>query len=411
MDEILVHISAPATRRNDDLYRSLAESYHSFEPIEANDPGAVEGELAPKGSRTTDVETTAPQPSANLSHAIADGSIASTSKDSYGSFPSHMSSEGHLEGAEYSQVHGTSQTLAQRSIQPRSRLAQLDLIQADWSKQRGLRTGFDAGGRSSDGESTARFDNATFDTFIEDSQLAARAIESQLPGNYSTSEDTSEDDAEISFDGKASEALLDHSVPVSAVREQAIDPHGILKEVLPSSAISVSGTFPNPVSMVDTNTSSQSLDFSQLPTLVEGIEPEVSMKAPGRLPSQITKYLDTLKQQNPGRYQPSNVARPLQHDDRGFWLVDCSKWSQQDQYQFWVKLSEHFRSGRLGWNPNLIRTEPSPQHELGEVELHCLAEMAEHTWLLMWLCSDGKTSGAGLQWKDGLEETAVIQMP
>jgi hypothetical protein len=37
---------------------------------------------------------------------------------------------------------------------------------------------------------------------------------------------------------------------------------------------------------------------------------------------------------------------------------------------------------------------------LGRVRLYCWAEVVEHTWLLLWLCSKGEVVGSGCKWMD-----------
>jgi hypothetical protein len=164
--EILVHISAPATRQNDDLYRSLADAYIRFEP----------------GGASLDKP---PHVEHGKSRIISN---VTTSKDSYGSFPSHMDSGNHSSSQGQADAQTTS-SLDEESQLPTSRLDQLERIQARW-KQTTSRPSL----ASVHCPSTAREDN----TFVDESQFAYQVMESQILDNVSmTSEDTSDDEAAV----------------------------------------------------------------------------------------------------------------------------------------------------------------------------------------------------------------------
>jgi hypothetical protein len=80
-------------------------------------------------------------------------------------------------------------------------------------------------------------------------------------------------------------------------------------------------------------------------------------------------------------------------------LVDSSSWSANMQQEFWDSICENVSSGRLGWGITLYRDTSSPKI-LGLVRLYCWAEIVEHTWLMMWLCSRGKIVGSSSKWID-----------
>jgi len=302
--QVMVHISTPATRNNDNLYRSLADAYLAFEPYRrvpeeirespVNEPAAIES--TPPGATDT--------PSIN----------------SYGSFPSQVASE------------RCSNSVDEPTASPdliTGRLGQLERINSRWKQHNAPSP---SSGNSISTDVPAYEDGV----LIEDSQLALQAVTSQLGDGF-------DDTTECKF-----EHLLDTVAPPP---------------------------------------------------------PPITVKSPGVLPSQVTPYLEELKQQNPERFKPTNTARNVNLDERGHWSIDCSSWSGELQLHFWNSLQKHVSSGRLGWAVSLHR-QTAHSCELGLVRLYCWAEVIEHMWLMLWLSSKGKIVGSGAKWLDS--EDAVI---
>lgn len=140
-------------------------------------------------------------------------------------------------------------------------------------------------------------------------------------------------------------------------------------------------------------------DFSELPMDAFPPPPITSVACPEILPSQITKHLAAIRTKNPTRFRPRKVHRNLEHDERGFWRIDCTRWSSHAQCDFWLLLCEHVCSGRVGWATTLHR-EAGTNRDLGLVRLYCWGEVVEHMWLLLWLCSKGKASELDAKWID-----------
>ena len=185
-DEILVHISAPTTRQNDELYRSLASAYLDFKPRAVyGGAGSAEPseQSAPRDATLKDIAT----PSTKHSNASLDTSISSIGKDPYGSFPSNISFGGQecLGSRPYhvSPEYGS----------PISRLARLDHIYQNWQDQTTSR-GNTVIEKSQVPQTPQELDDA--DTaFIEDSQFGTQVVQSQLFNGYSTTdEDTDHGD-------------------------------------------------------------------------------------------------------------------------------------------------------------------------------------------------------------------------
>ncbi|KAF2186833.1 hypothetical protein K469DRAFT_705354 [Zopfia rhizophila CBS 207.26] len=419
--KILVHISASFTRQNDDLYRSLADAYFDFKPHQRESTEGLEATKQPEGPLQ----------------------IVTTSEDSYGSFPSFVSPAKQRKSPEITIVRPFSES-GEALTQQRSRLEQLDRIQARWRRPKDLNSSAVLAKRkSTDQIYTSSGNKSTI--FIEDTQLAAQALESQLHENLSTtSEDTSEDEI-----GTAPQN--DNEVPPrsSISRTEDILPSRNLVEVpsvpLPTSktllAKKVTSISFSPdlvrgessqgqeaisqadidreqnMEMIEREIPIQDLDFSELPHEAFPPAPRISMACPGTLPSQITKCLGAIKWQNPDRFKPATRLRHLEPDERGHWLVETAEWPYKHQHEFWSSLCEHVCSGDFGWGVNLYR-EPRGSGKMvqrdpravGQVCLYCWGEIVEHTWLYLWLCSGGRLSGSGSSWLDA-DNTAVIQMP
>jgi hypothetical protein len=193
IDELLVHISTPATRQNDDLYRSLADAYLDFEPHRTHPEISLSQQDEPLAPTASDVNGSAIAFGGSFLHGTANPSILSTSKDSYGSFPSHLSSDGHAKGRNEPGGQSFQDAPEDDSIPTSSRLAKLERIHQNWKEQTTPKSSFVGGKRPSIQVLSSPEDADT--TFIENTQLGAQAIQSQLQDSYSTTdEDTSEDD-------------------------------------------------------------------------------------------------------------------------------------------------------------------------------------------------------------------------
>ncbi|KAJ4345570.1 uncharacterized protein N0V89_011703 [Didymosphaeria variabile] len=276
-------------------------------------------------------------------------------------------------------------------------------------------------------------------TFIEDTQQAIRDMESQLPDHMSTtSEEASEDEADDSifedvtlganevagseinrtpFRPSSGNVQVEPHLDGAQDQEQPsihkyINEAAIQKKVqLPSSqhsAVSVNSADKETSEVGHLEAPAHRVDFHTLPSVVCPPAPEVTVMSPGTLPSQITPYLQKLKQQNPGRFKPKPASRALEVDERGHWRVDCRLWPKHVQQQFWIFLQKDIESGRLGWGITLHRD--AVRMRLGLVRLYCWGELVEHVWLALWLHSGGRVWSTGAVWLDA-EELEVISIP
>jgi hypothetical protein len=442
VDEVLIdiHISTPATKQNDNLYRSLADAYLDFEPYVPSHNAEFHKSnglmLASAASRYTHgASPSGPGPDA------AEISIVSTSKESYGSFPSHLSSGGQNDD-------GVNEA-ENESIPTSSRLARLDRMHRRW-KELTPKGSFSTSTNQRRMRPSLPISAEADTAFIEDTQLGAQALQSQLQDSYSTTgEDTSEDEAEPNVPVpplqedfpcqasqrstratrlKSSSILVRPDVPSSeapllyvsqeSVVSKPVKTHVPVKtkaapanvqanvrsaEVLRSSSGQTqSKSVPqasNNRPKLSENDSRDGFNFSKLALDAYPPAPNVSVERHSRLPSQITKHLAATKAQNPKRFRTSKKHRTPKADERGYWSINCSTWSRNLQHEFWISVCEHVQSGRLGWGASLHRDASSVQ-ELGRLRLYCWAEVAEHMWLILWLCSQGKVAGSQTRWID-----------
>ncbi|EUC50967.1 hypothetical protein COCMIDRAFT_80504 [Bipolaris oryzae ATCC 44560] len=428
IDELLVHISAPTTRQSDQLYQSLADAYLTFE-----------ADLSHRGSsRHIDVANQSAPPRLNDVTAldqgssfqgIADTSNLSISKDSYGSFPSHLSLDG-LKNHENTTVRSDGRLVKDDSPLTSGRLAQSEHARHDGKYRRNLRSSSIKGNPLAEKAPGTPGDVDL--GFVEDTQPATGVLQSQLQDSYLKGYD------DTSASGTDEERIQDSTIEALVTttpntkegfperrRSMRLKAASIVSETpMPTAKLSAkpnaTATSQRPVSLDDAlNPSSPAswhttceekdpedssqiappIDFSKLEIDVYPPEPKISTERPGTLPSQITPQLAALKQQNPKRFKPIRIVKKPKPDDRGYWSVSCSHWSAQLQQAFWNDLCEQVTSGKLGWGVMLYR-EGRTSRSLGQVKLYCWGEIVEHTWLVLWLCSKGKVSSSGLEWID-----------
>jgi hypothetical protein len=383
IDELLVHISAPTTRQSDELYQSLAEAYLNFEPHkhQSGSPRQDGASNRPVPSRLNDA--VAPNQDSSF-RSTADISILSTGKDSYGSFPSHLSLDG-------------------------------------------LRTPRD---------STGRFDyNALGYDLPPTSGLQGHLQDSYLmssdnaPGNDAAEDPVQDDTIEASVaetpDTKDGLPGRRRSMRLKAASKVAETPMPTLKlsanpnittqpprtadpdKVWESSLLASQHMTNKEKDLENNGQVTQPIDFSKLQIDVSPPEPRISIAQHRTLPSQVTPSLVALKRQNPTCFKPIRVVKKPKPDDRGYWLMSCSHWTAQLQQMFWSNICEQVSSGKLGWGVMLYR-EGGTSRSLGKVKLYCWGEIVEHTWLVLWLCSKGKVSGSGLEWVDADGNAAFV---
>jgi hypothetical protein len=408
--EILVHISAPTSKQNDDLYHSLAEEYLQFEPHLPSADRKCDNQqedAVSEGSVNIQLENT-PVPT-----ATGDANI---SKETYGSFPSGIGS------CSQNQVYTQRSAVRDRDGST-SRLEQLERVQTRWRGQNGSRRGLNSFQQLSF-ESAVASTNWD-DAIIDDTQLAFQALESQVLDDWSvTSADTSEDEAAPEVEPPQKAPAANAQPEVSRATSKNTTPSKtptslVTIAALPKStqssppASALASPFPTPTYMLELATATEDAmvapNFQDLPFEVLSPAPKVTVETPGTLPSQKTDTLRLIRRQNLRRVREFKMSRDLEKDERGHWAVDSSAWPANIQLEFWTSLSDYIQSGRLGWGVTLYRETNRPGR-LGIVRVYCWGEIVDHVWSLLWLCSQGKIAGSGSNWLDA-EDVAVIEVP
>ncbi|KAJ4324837.1 hypothetical protein N0V94_001066 [Neodidymelliopsis sp. IMI 364377] len=415
-DEVLVHISTSATRQNDELFRSLAKAYTAFQPSRSYEDGSVQKRVWVDRSVELEPDANSMRSGEDAIGEATEVSMLTASKESYGSFPSSMSSGECTDDR-------SANAADHRDVRPGSRLAQLDRSYLSWRKRTKPDLTVACSKRELPYSSSVPEEVDT--GFIEDSQMAVQALQSQLQDTYSTtSADTSEDEEhrggshgagqEVGHEDNSNEELYvgpaedQQSVAVEQIGVEEGSTSTSSKEALAPSIDAVQQNQSKNTPTVDHNAVTGSTKFSMLPVYVVPPAPAISVARADNLPSQITKHLAAIKMKDPDRFAPIKVRRALNNDERGYWLFECTRWSSELQWEFWKLLHEHICSGRVGWGTTLYR-ETESDHTLGRIRLYCWGEVVEHMWLLAWLCSEGRVSGSESSWIDA-DGIAVLEM-
>lgn len=396
-DEILVHISDPVTVQNDALYRSLANAYLDFEPhrVSFNE------------NTTQGIDAIADEVPSNISNQLCQTttSVLSGSRDSYGSFPTYvnMGDDNDVYNRADQSIIPASQETMPTPIS--NRLVRLERLQTVWKAQSTPESSFVSNNKNPQTSPDYFEDGDT--TFLEDTQLAYSALQSQLPTGPSVVADglsqvgsalgpRNSSPVDISFDQDRIELessrsdLLAASTPTSINDERA--------QIESSNA----QTRSHPVSSKNYAYSSDphsasKVDFAALESSILPPAPEVSIVQPQTLPTQITGYLAELLLKNPARFSASKQSSMPGFDERGCWAIECTTWERKAQLEFWNSLKQHVLSGRLGWGTTLHR-ENGSKRNLGLVKLYCWGEIVEHIWLVLWLSSRGAIINNGTKW-------------
>ncbi|KAJ5371696.1 hypothetical protein N7517_003702 [Penicillium concentricum] len=226
--------------------------------------------------------------------------------------------------------------------------------------------------------------------------------------------------------------------------DQGKGPDYAISHTTPSFPIHAIPPTPNPITL------------STLPLEIHPPRPPISTSP---FTTHITPTLSMLTERlNPARtYNPSTQSRPLDPLERGYWLVRLAieppqhripdpadlpnrnrnsklgttsptakpkprpkenrTWPSPLFHAFWSFLSDFVgRDGRAGWGVWCIleAATPTPSTISSNTHLslrvYAWGEVAMHVYLLLFLASERRIRGMGVQWRDSREEV-VIQMP
>ncbi|KAF2199631.1 hypothetical protein GQ43DRAFT_464650 [Delitschia confertaspora ATCC 74209] len=422
--EIFVHISARTTRKQDGIYQSLADAYSEFEPYNPNTPKEPNlhsdsevrnlaindfrssfGIGPPPGAEVGDI--TAGVSRTGIGVSTHDVVIPPGSDDTYGSFPSQTSFAGGYNDGDRQSIPPSSDEEGYCE-RPSHRVEQIERIYSQWK-------------RFAPNSSTLRatFATASLPMFVEDTQQAAQNVESQIYESFSIYQSDSQ--AFVPDEGQNQQTHINSEAPFDTREENLsmrVEEH---IEKTSISAVSQTHSHNGDDNAHESEAGGDDednfeFDFSALPTEILPPPPSVSLETHEKLPSQLTKELEAMKEQNRGRFTPEVHLRKLEPDERGCWMVHTAKWSRKAQGEFWSSLSEHVCRGTFGWGVTLHRDDeldeetPGRFRPLGYVRLYCWGEMVEHVWLYLWLCSNGQIIGGHSCWVDADQEL-VIRMP
>ena len=101
------------------------------------------------------------------------------------------------------------------------------------------------------------------------------------------------------------------------------------------------------------------------------------------------------------RYRPT-TTRPINDLERGYWLMDCTTWSDDIRLEAWVFLTQYVGCGLAGWGVWCTRGE-----DRDWVRLYCWGCAVKHTYLLMYLASGRRMKLTGAKWMDAGGEQVV----
>ena len=173
--------------------------------------------------------------------------------------------------------------------------------------------------------------------------------------------------------------------------------------------------------------------LSKLSTSIHPPTPETSID---RFSTHVTPALRHLADTSAVAkcFAPCSTTRETDRLERGHWLIENPTWPIQLQIDFWTFLEKFLHSGAAGWgvwctreNGDEIRfsSDPSPAESklenhppcsrrtdtqgLGAVRVYCWGEIVEHIYLLLYVASSSKVRKHGLRWVDA-EGKVVVKM-
>ncbi len=390
VDELMVHISAPTSRRDDDRYRRLALASQDFQVDKVvnlyatgrcDDKGEGHGTLKPirssalpeipldKGASFAESE---PFPREILIHGSSRVSIPQTRTSPLGVSPK----DSRWIGVSDTYVEYIDDSLRAKAALE-SQLLTSSLKALGYSSPLDQNVAFQATPSSE----SLNYNEDT--TPSSESQQQARHISSSAPRDpaLSNPEPVIEDHHERRLSPRAVPASSPRDLPAT---EHAASPLPFLLEILP----------PLPPT-----------------TMLRG---PVSHITPAFY--QLAKTLDLSS-----RFRPLHTARNLRPLERGHWCIDTISWESGLQHDFWSYLGEFIKAGTAGWGVSCFRSSPveddgriaetiSKDAQLGVVKIYCWGEIVGHVYLLAFVASKSKVKKIGAKWVDASEQV-VVQMP
>lgn len=119
----------------------------------------------------------------------------------------------------------------------------------------------------------------------------------------------------------------------------------------------------------------------------------------------VPARLAELARQLGSRYRATE-ARPLAPFERGYWLLDCSRWRRDARDKAWSFLANYLGEGFAGWG---VWCRRGAAHDW--IRLYCWGHVAKHTFLLLYLASDRRVKATGARWFGADGEPVVEVAP
>jgi hypothetical protein len=463
--ETLAHISARTTKKDDDRFRAQARAYLGFKPArrishkhERAFDEAHETGLHLQGRKRPAEEVSKAQiyqdPGVGIPRArrsIIESPPATRTNirnDQQRDLKENKSAESPISPGRPKPTHTSS---------ARTPLQRLEDAQTYWRNRRPYRSTNNAP-PSSTGSPRILKAAMPSSTQLEDTQLAATFLESQLPGAYSFSTASTDDmngkvDAlqtenlynELSIHdspaspqplgeqdqcGMADTASQRHSSGKRSEDQKRSSPDG--RPLLTYSDQSTGGqslstckerggqmTHEDPVSDRGHNDKLSAI-LAELPQTINSPHPIPEYLRLEGTGTSMTQTLQTVISQKDflERYRPAAVIREPSAFERGFWRIDTASWSVETQLEFWQFMQGFIGRGRAGIGTTCTRnmmpggTVDACSHgRLGVVRLYCWGELVKPIFLLAYLGSKGFVRTVNPQWISAATNKVVIQMP
>jgi hypothetical protein len=82
------------------------------------------------------------------------------------------------------------------------------------------------------------------------------------------------------------------------------------------------------------------------------------------------------------RFRPLVKTRELRPFERGFWLIDCAKWDDEQRADAWEFLGNYIAAGCCGWGTWCRRAE-----DTAWIRVYCWGQVVEHVYYAIYLAS------------------------
>lgn len=149
--------------------------------------------------------------------------------------------------------------------------------------------------------------------------------------------------------------------------------------------------------------------------------------------SHLTPYLALVASKSPAKkyfYPRAQFTRSLQPQERGYWKITISDpsskraWNEKTQTDFWEFMQHAVGEGDAGWGvscfvevvqhgqeqqENLSTSQMDPAKRT-VYQMYCYGEVVPHVYLMMRLASGGKLRNVLAEWLDG-DEKVVVRVP